>query len=477
MSEFKDNLERIEVAVFDVIPFVASLLDKARVIETDIPDTVAKIDSNGWIYVDPEKMKKNSIEEQIFLMAHEVMHAPPDHARRSAGKENPHKWNLATDCVVNEQLKEVMGVPDWALGAHTIADTPGIDATEEEIKKMSDVEVYELLLEDYDPREEEADDDEEQGEKAPADSLPPVVKKKPQDEPEGGGGKGRDEDETEPAGGEGGPDEGGDEPTSGPRDSKPQDDGEGGTAVGDDLTTEEMGGETIQEGGDHNDDPPEERKEGWKDELCKAAEMQEKAKGVVPAGIKRLVEDMTKPDLNIRSLLKQQVSRGLSTLVVNDWRRTSRKHPDLPGNRMLTTPTIHALVDTSGSIEKEELELFLGTMYEFSMRAEVRVLPWDGDSYETLDVKKRNDVMREVAGSLLGGGGTKIGPPLASVLPEMDHGDIVAVMTDGHVFDLEKERVQNLMRKVREKASSVFVLTTDKEMEADRWKVLKLEGR
>lgn len=56
------------------------------------------------IYYNPEYLEGLSVEEQIFIFAHEVCHVAFNHILRSKGKD-AELWNIATDGVVNQFLK------------------------------------------------------------------------------------------------------------------------------------------------------------------------------------------------------------------------------------------------------------------------------------------------------------------------------------------------------------------------------------
>jgi predicted metal-dependent peptidase len=443
MKGYKDTLEhRIKPAVIEKIPFIASLLRKARIFQTSDINAPAQVDIRGWIYVDPEKMRRMEVPEQVFTLAHEVMHVVNMHPKRTRNKEDRDKWNLATDCVVNRLLDTVFKASKYDIMPYTIANTDGIDYTEEEISKMSDEEIYQILLEDYDPEEKMSDNGSDMDQRVPADKLPDVLMKNPMYSP----GEGDGEEDSE-------------------------------ESIGGDLSDEKLEGDMIQEGEEFNDAEDEEKKSEWKKSLVKASQLQEKSTGNMPSGLKRYVDELIKPDINVKSLIKQQIENGLGNLRINNWRRTSRKHPDFPGTRMLTTPTVWVLMDTSGSIKKKELSLFLGAVYEFTSRADVKIIPWDADSYDVLESSSKSQVMSNIADSLEGGGGTVILPCLEKVLDDMENRDVVCVLTDGGIQDIGRGKTKDYLRMINQKSSASFICTTQKEIDADGWKVLKIMGR
>lgn len=64
----------------------------------------AGTDGSNFIY-HPDYIKSISLEEQLFVSAHEVSHIALNHIKRSEGKD-PELWNIATDAVINDQLKK-----------------------------------------------------------------------------------------------------------------------------------------------------------------------------------------------------------------------------------------------------------------------------------------------------------------------------------------------------------------------------------
>ena len=57
------------------------------------------------IYYDSNFLNSLSIDEQLFVLAHEICHIRSNHIMRSKDK-NPKLWNIATDAVINVLLKE-----------------------------------------------------------------------------------------------------------------------------------------------------------------------------------------------------------------------------------------------------------------------------------------------------------------------------------------------------------------------------------
>lgn len=222
---------------------------------------------------------------------------------------------------------------------------------------------------------------------------------------------------------------------------------------------------------------PDKVKDAWKGFVSRAY-MTQRMAGTVPAGIERFVNGLIKPKIDPRSLIRHAVRVGIGKTIVSDWKRKSRRYPDvLPGIKRLTTPTIWNLVDASGSITENDIKLELGTVYEFSRHAKVVAVSFDTEAYEPVSGRRPSDVITRIVKKIRGGGGTEIQKALELTLKQMRYKDIVLVLTDGHVFDLETEPVKQLLAQVAYRASVCAFLTIDKENHIPQWRSIKLRAR
>ena len=83
-------------------PFFGSVVANVDYIEDKDIDTAGT--DGEKIYYNPEFLAGLSVEEQIFVFAHEVCHIAFNHILRSDGKDQK-LWNIATDAVINAFLK------------------------------------------------------------------------------------------------------------------------------------------------------------------------------------------------------------------------------------------------------------------------------------------------------------------------------------------------------------------------------------
>jgi predicted metal-dependent peptidase len=131
-----------------------------------------------------------------------------------------------------------------------------------------------------------------------------------------------------------------------------------------------------------------EEKQAIRDEIREAVlnAAQQAGAGNLPAGVRRLIKDLTEPVIDWRTLLEQQIQ----STIKNDysWTRTSRKgwHMDaiMPGMLPGTQIDVFIGMDTSGSISERDIKDFLseikGIMESYD-QYKVHVVTWDTEVY------------------------------------------------------------------------------------------------
>ena len=132
----------------------------------------------------------------------------------------------------------------------------------------------------------------------------------------------------------------------------------------------------------------EEEKQAIKDELREAVlnAAQQAGAGNLPAGVRRLIKDLTEPVIDWRTLLEQQIQSTIKSDF--SWLKTSRRgwHMDavmpgmLPGNQI----DVFIGMDTSGSISERDIKDFLseikGIMESYD-EYKIHVVTWDTEVY------------------------------------------------------------------------------------------------
>ena len=191
----------------------------------------------------------------------------------------------------------------------------------------------------------------------------------------------------------------------------------------DQMIDEHLDGEGDEEqDGDGNGDEKEgkgrpkltaEERQQIKDEIKEAmlaAAATVDGAGNLPAGVKRLIQELTEPKMNWRELLRMQLESTIKSDFT--WMRASRKgwHMDavMPGMKVDPMIDIAIAIDASGSIDESMLKDFLGEVQGImdSFPAyRIHVITFDTDAYNPAQYDSDNldDICDyEVAG----GGGT-----------------------------------------------------------------------
>jgi len=221
-------------------------------------------------------------------------------------------------------------------------------------------------------------------------------------------------------------------------------------------------GKPLNEGdsGDNDKKSPEEIENRVKKKLRESV-MTVKRIGKLPAELERLVNEIAKPQIHWKRLIRSTLSKGLGKSVKRTWSRPSRKMPNsYPGKETLKFGKIVVLVDTSGSIGQRELQQFVGEIWGIAREvAEVVVIPWDAEAYDPIIMKSDRDIGR-VKVRLKGGGGTVIYPALALVDKKFGDAQQIVILSDWYIGDLKRSETENLLKKY---ANRIIAVTTAKE--------------
>jgi predicted metal-dependent peptidase len=137
---------------------------------------------------------------------------------------------------------------------------------------------------------------------------------------------------------------------------------------------------------------------------------QNSSAGDIPAGVKRLIKDLTKPVVNWKELLQQQIQ----STVKDDfsWLKPNRRgwHMDaiMPGMKPGTQIDICVSIDTSGSIGESDIRAFLGEIKGImESYDEYRIQVWSFDTsiynHATFTSDNAEDISEYTP---MGGGGT-----------------------------------------------------------------------
>ena len=428
-----DDYDKLKAALLTASPFIMSLLRRVRIILNSSVRTAA-ISRSGVMVINPEFWISLDFQGKAWILGHEVLHvAFRDMQRR--GDRILEVWNIIADAVNNEIEKEFLKPGSLEGFTFTLRDLfnefrkkfYSHNVSLNDLYSMSKEEIYRLLPE------------------LPEISVMIVIDIGEAGEP----GEVRD--------------------VEGAGDLGEVEEIEG---VGD------LEGAILQDGNPDFFDDEEDQDKKWKEAIAEAYTTQ-KTSGNVPAGLRRLINRLLKAEVDWRTLLRQAFQDGMGKIVVSSYRRPSRKHPAFPGIRRFTIPRVWCLVDTSGSISKEEATQFLSEIYSIAKMSPVSVVCWDAYAYDILTARTRFEVISRVVGRLRGGGGTVISPVLKKTLSNMRLRDIVIIFTDGMIWDIVDEtrgdETKVLFAEVASKASVSVFATTHRKHIIPSWHIVKVK--
>jgi len=193
----------------------------------------------------------------------------------------------------------------------------------------------------------------------------------------------------------------------------------------DKMLDEHLDGEGNGEGSDKDGDGKENGKGGGRPKLSAEERQQIKDEikeavlaaasasdgaGNLPAGVKRIIEDMTAPKMNWRELLRMQLESTIKSDYT--WMRNSRRgwHMDavMPGMKLDPMIDIAVSIDASGSMGDQMLRDFLGEVagiMEQFPNYRIHVLSFDTRIYNPQQFDSEN--LDDITGyEIAGGGGT-----------------------------------------------------------------------
>jgi predicted metal-dependent peptidase len=233
----------------------------------------------------------------------------------------------------------------------------------------------------------------------------------------------------------------------------------GGECIGD--YERPSGRELLNEGADRDEEGDEERIEREVNRRIADAYNAARSAGTLPADLERLVNELLKPKVDWRAIVRRDLSGFLGSKYRHSWKRMSKKQPGLlPGRKSVgSRGDALILVDTSGSIGEKELQQFVAEAFAVAKAAgrDVLVIPWDAKAYEPIRIRRSEDA-KSVRVRLKGGGGTVILPALKAAEQYMRPTTKVVILSDWDIFDINSPQVQEWLKKHRGQILAVTTL-------------------
>lgn len=202
-------------------------------------------------------------------------------------------------------------------------------------------------------------------------------------------------------------------------------------------------GEGEGEGDKDGKGPPkltDEERQQIRDEIKEAilSAAQASDAGNIPAGVKRIIQNLTEPKMDWRELLRMQMESTIKSDYT--WMRASRKgwHMDavMPGLKNDEMIDICVMLDASGSIEESMLKDFLsevqGIMDQFG-QFRIHIATFDTEVYNSQTYDSENmETMLDYEVS--GGGGTDFDCIFTYLKDKQIEPKRLIVFTDGYPF-------------------------------------------
>ena len=372
-------------------PFLGSLVMHLPLKPADAKWCKTTATDAKHFYFNPDYIARLTLEQTQFVLAHEAMHCALSHFARR-GSRLKHRWDVACDYAVNMILDdERMRGPEKALMS-------------EAYRGLTAEEIYPVLHED-----------------PPQETLDNHLY-----DHDSGSGEGESEQR------------GDDQGNPPPEQNSDPNDGEQEEPAGQGNAGQEGEAQPSTDTPPPPSDPAS-LDELWKSRLAAAAQAARQA-GKLSASLMRLVDDLLAPQLPWRALL----ARYLMNAARDDYsfQRTSRREADALMPRLFSQSVkVVVAMDTSGSVQEEELREFLAEIdaLKSQVRAEITLHacddkldpagPWHYALWESLKLPE----------GVSGGGGTDFRPVFEWV--ERDHlnPDLLVYFTDaqGKFPDLE----------------------------------------
>lgn len=203
-------------------------------------------------------------------------------------------------------------------------------------------------------------------------------------------------------------------------------------------------GDGMPEGGfdEHNldKDSPDEMPAITPADVMQAVNVARMSRGSLPAGIDRLIAEIKKPSVSPWKQLRQMVITAMHGRDASSWNRLQRRMIvrgiGMPGPIAHGSGHIGIVIDTSGSIGQEMLNLFAGHMAAIIDEAKPRevTLFWVDTDVGRVDKIKTSTQLRDMLMSKAfrapGGGGTDM--PVGVEAAMNAKCDVCVVLTDGY---------------------------------------------
>jgi predicted metal-dependent peptidase len=420
------------------------------------------------IYINPEYFLSLTQNERRMILLHELMHIVLKHSLR---KEeflkrfgyilDPYTLNILADAKCNQYLekyRESLRPQNRGVWPEDVEKIFGIEKVREksleelieELAKKIEKKIiipsraildFPVPIDVFGEGERRQKDRDRKGKEREKEGREEKEKEK-----EGERGGGKEKEEKKENEGKGGGDK--EKRDKGEKEKISKDDGE--------RKDKDKSKDVLNEG-DREDKETDDLEKRWGKKMLEIL-VSTKTIGKDPGYLQRLIEELLKPIVDWRRILRTALTKGIGRNVKRTWSRPSRKISDLyPGKETLKLNKVIVLIDTSGSIGENELKRFVSEVYGILREtSKVVVIPWDATVYDPIELRGMSDIQK-LKTSIQGGGGTMIYPALKLVDQKFSDYDMFIIFSDWYIGDISTNEVQNILRKY---AKKIIAFTT-----------------
>ncbi len=172
-------------------------------------------------------------------------------------------------------------------------------------------------------------------------------------------------------------------------------------------------------------------------DIIQAANIHKAVRGELPGMVERIIGELRRPDQSPWAILRNFVTSNLPGHDRSSWKRLQRKYAvrgiGMPGRVSMGAGRVGVVIDTSGSIGQDMLNLFashMGAIITDAMPRDVKIYWVDAKLHRVDDAKNVTDLRRILSKKIPGGGGTDMRIGVAAA--EKDKCDSIVVLTDGY---------------------------------------------
>jgi len=171
-------------------------------------------------------------------------------------------------------------------------------------------------------------------------------------------------------------------------------------------------------------------------EIMKSSKMA----GMLPGQLAEEIHKLNRAILPWRRMVRETLGHKI-TDIRRTFSRPNRRYDWLPRYKFEYGGSALIMIDTSGSITTEDLEQFLGEVYECLKHGLAVVMTWDTEIHDIFILEKRDDI-RNV--KIRGRGGTRITEPLKKAKELMTPSDVLVILSDFYISEPDYQLEQML---------------------------------